>query len=207
MTSERVCSIPGAPKDIGAGAGPTIAEPVSWAIINRSKATLRFSPVSGKSAWIKNGVPYTCSVLSTAIERPGGERHALGTDRFLVMRRALSVLWLPVIRQPDDPEKYERERLATHLREREVHRGAYRLLGRWPAAEGGNSSRRWQRLRRDRPPSSRSAHSTQSAQAPNWGTLAVPVGATVWRPPREGELEADLSAALRFEQIAVETRL
>ena len=47
MTSELACSIPGAPKDISAG---WTDEPVSWAIINRSKEMLRFSPVSGKSA-------------------------------------------------------------------------------------------------------------------------------------------------------------
>src|SRR5262249_28540354 len=95
--------------------------------------------------------------------------------------------------------------------------GAYRPLARWRAAVGGNSSRKWQGLRRDRPPPSRSAHSTQSAQSLYWGALAVPAAASIYRSPRPSELEAELSgspwpselktelsAVLRFEQIAVE---
>lgn len=48
-----------------------MAEPVSCAIMSFSKLTERGSLESGRSARIKNGVPYTCSDLSTAIERPG----------------------------------------------------------------------------------------------------------------------------------------
>ena len=61
-----------------------MAEPVSWAIIRRSKLAGRFSLASGSPVWMKNGVPYTCSELSTAIERPGvyveppGRRRPLG---------------------------------------------------------------------------------------------------------------------------------
>jgi hypothetical protein len=54
---------------MSARAGPTIAEPVSCAIIRRLKLVVRRSFGTGTPAWMKNGVPYTCSALSTAIDR------------------------------------------------------------------------------------------------------------------------------------------
>ena len=52
---------------------------------------------------MKNGVPYTCSELSTAIERPGvsGTPWAPTASRF--------------IGQPGDPEKHKRSVLASHF--------------------------------------------------------------------------------------------
>src|SRR5262249_17699674 len=88
---------------MSARAGPTIAEPVSCAIIRRSKLTVRLSLASGRPAWIKNGVPYTCSELSTAIQAPG----VSGTR------------WAPTAsRSSDNPairKKHKRSVLASHF--------------------------------------------------------------------------------------------
>src|SRR5271154_1295511 len=77
-TSSPWCLIPPArapaasplPKKRSARAGPTIAEPVSWAIISRRNAR-GVSSAHGNSASIQNGRPEAQIVRSTAIERNG----------------------------------------------------------------------------------------------------------------------------------------
>src|SRR5258708_4043481 len=59
-----------APQYRSARAGPTIADPVSCAIIRRPKGETGFTRSIGRLASMKNGVPYSCS-LSTAMDRPG----------------------------------------------------------------------------------------------------------------------------------------
>src|SRR5262252_1514538 len=106
MISELACSVPGAPKDIGAG----------WTHDRRAG-------VLGDHQSIKREAPLLAGKWQLGLDEKWravhvqrvvdgnrasrGQRHALSTDRLPVTGWARGVLLLAVIRQPDDPEKYE----------------------------------------------------------------------------------------------------
>src|SRR5262249_4413275 len=114
MISELACSVPGAPKDIGAG----------WTHDRRAG-------VLGDHQSIKRDAPLLAGKWQVGLDEEWravhmqrvvdgnrasrGQRHTLGTDRLPVTGRTLGVLRLAVIRQPDDPEKYEGPVLAQHF--------------------------------------------------------------------------------------------
>src|SRR5580704_12757700 len=70
MAPARAPALSPLPKKRSARAAPTIAEPVSWAIMSLRNAW-RVSSTQGSSASIQNGRPYAQTVRSTAIERSG----------------------------------------------------------------------------------------------------------------------------------------
>src|SRR5262249_9321857 len=114
MISELACSVPGAPKDIGAG----------WTHDRRAG-------VLGDHQSIKRDAPLLAGKWQVGMDEKWraihvqrvvdgnrasrGERYALGADRFSVTRCALDVLKLSIIRHSDNTEEYEGPVLAYHF--------------------------------------------------------------------------------------------
>ena len=106
MISEKACSVPGTPKDIGAG----WTDDRRAGVLGDHQSIKRDALLAGK--WqVGLDEKWRAVHMQRVVDGDRASRGSSGTPwaptacRF--MRCALSVLRRTVIRQPDDPEKYE----------------------------------------------------------------------------------------------------